>query len=268
MKARICLNMVTIRSPSLQQKICVAKEAGYEAVGLWLGETQEFLQSGRSLGELRSLLGENGLVAAEICFVGGWQWAVGEERSKALDAAQGAFAMAREVGCDVVIACASGGKGDLVQATEDYGVLCDLAAGYGVCPALEFIGPFEQVKDIATAWEIVKGAGRPNGGILLDTFHFMRGGSRIEDLEALPPGAVAFVHINDAPRRPIEELTDADRALPGEGFFPLQEILSILARKGYEGYLSLELFNRQLWEKDALEVAKAGAESLHRLLAD
>lgn len=267
MKAKVCLNTVTIRGAALEEKIEAAREGGYEGIGLWREEVEKFAAGGRSLADLRRMVEGNGLVAAEICFVGGWQWAVGEARAKAFDSAKETFEMAQGLGCGVVCALPSNGRGDLALAAEEYGELCDLAGEYGVCPALEFIGPFEQVKDVATAWETVKGANRANGGILLDTFHFVRGGSRLEDLEALPEGAVSLVHINDAPEKRIEELTDADRVMPGEGFFPLGKILGSLARKGYEGFLSLELFNRELWEKDACAVAKLGGEALRRVVA-
>lgn len=37
-------------------------------------------------------------------------------------------------------------------------------------------------------------------------------------------------------------------------------------KAGYEGFLSLELFNEEYWREDPEEVAKPGAESLKRLL--
>jgi len=46
------------------------------------------------------------------------------------------------------------------------------------------------------------------------------------------------------------------RVFPGEGVFPLRGILGAIAAVGYGGYLSLELFNRQLWEMDVAEAAR------------
>ncbi len=49
------------------------------------------------------------------------------------------------------------------------------------------------------ALEIVTRAGRPNGGILLDAYHFHRGPADREKLcETIPPELVAGIQLNDA----------------------------------------------------------------------
>ena len=45
---------------------------------------------------------------------------------------------------------------------------------------------------------------------------------------------------------------------PGDGVAPLKELLSDLRAIGFRGMLSLELFNREYWKQDPLEVAKRG----------
>jgi sugar phosphate isomerase/epimerase len=59
---------------------------------------------------------------------------------------------------------------------------------------------------------------------------------------------------------------DADRILPGEGDFQIEPILDHLASIGYEGYVSLEVLNPQLWAISADRVADAARQSLDRLL--
>ena len=41
---------------------------------------------------------------------------------------------------------------------------------------------------------------------------------------------------------------------------------AILKNKGYDKWISLELFNADLWEKDPLEVAKIGLEKMRELV--
>jgi len=189
-------------------------------------------------------------------------WVPEARREEVFARCEKSFRLAEEVGCEVVIACAGDGEGEVSQAAQDYAALCDLAAGYGVTPALEFIGPLQRVKDVASAWEIVRQADRPNAALLIDTFHYYRGSSRLEDLGQIRGEQVALVHINDVVNLPLEQLTDGHRVLPGQGILPLGDILKVLERRGYRGYLSLELFNEELWGRPAGEVARRGRESL------
>ena len=262
MAFKAALNTITIKNAPLLEKIKVAAEAGFQGIGLWSGELEQHKRDSGSLDGVRAALKAGGLEVAEICFVGGWMWAEGEAREKAYASCERTFALGREVGSPVVIACASEGRRSRDRAVADFAELCDLAAGYGVTAALEFIGPFQMVKDVASAWDIVQAAGRDNAALLIDTFHFYRGGSRVGDLARVPGGKVALVHINDVVDAPLEQLTDAQRVLPGEGVLPLDDILRVLERQGYDGYLSLELFNPELWEQDPMAVGKRSRETL------
>jgi sugar phosphate isomerase/epimerase len=264
MAMKAALNAITIKNAPLLEKIRAAGEAGYGGIGLWADELQKFRAENGSLERVKAALQAARLEVVEICAIGGWMWAAPEAREKKFASCEETFRLAQEVGSPVVIACASEGEGSPAQAVEDYAVVCDLASDYGVTPALEFIGPFRMVKDVATAWAIVREANRPNAALLVDTFHYYRGSSRLEDLAQVPGGKVALVHINDVVDLPREQLNDGHRVLPGEGVLNLDDILGVLERQGYQGYLSLELFNEELWGRPAAEVARRGRESLRK----
>ena len=53
-------------------------------------------------------------------------------------------------------------------------------------------------------------------------------------------------------------LRDEHRIYPGDGIAPLTDLLRDLRAIGFRGMLSLELFNREYWKQDPLEVAKTG----------
>ncbi len=61
--------------------------------------------------------------------------------------------------------------------------------------------------------------------------------------------------------------TDADRVMVGDGIADLPRVIANLRSIGYDGPLSLELFNRTLWEQDPLDVARRGLDRV-RGLAD
>jgi sugar phosphate isomerase/epimerase len=68
-------------------------------------------------------------------------------------------------------------------------------------------------------------------------------------------------HVNDYPGQPDrKEITDAARVFPGDGVAPLTTLFRNLHATGFRGMLSLELFNREYWNQDALFVARTGFE--------
>ena len=52
----------------------------------------------------------------------------------------------------------------------------------------------------------------------------------------------------------------------GDGPIDLAAEIQVLRNIGYQGTISLELFNAELWEKDPLEVAQLGRQRLETLL--
>ncbi|MBT4100608.1 MAG: sugar phosphate isomerase/epimerase, partial [Gemmatimonadetes bacterium] len=56
--------------------------------------------------------------------------------------------------------------------------------------------------------------------------------------------------------------TDADRVYPGDGLAPWQQIVTALDGIGFEGMLSLELFNESYWAKGPEVVAREGLAKL------
>ena len=50
--------------------------------------------------------------------------------------------------------------------------------------------------------------------------------------------------------------------MPGDGIFDLKRYVEVLAQIGYQGFLSLELFREDLWQRDPREVARLGLEKM------
>lgn len=265
MADRIALNLATIKQASLEAALAIAEQVGYAGVGLWVDEIEQARQRRVTLRDIAADLAGRGLEAAELCFVAGWMYADRPERQRALAAAKDAFRTAEFLTCGCVAACASTALGDLRTAAEDFAALCDRARPFGVRCALEFIGGAEQVNDIQTASEIVRLAGRDNGGLLLDTFHFYKGGSSLAQLREVPAEQIFLVHLSDSLDLPRSELADRHRVFPGMGVAPLPEIIGTLHQRGYQGYYSLELFNEGYWESDAFIVARDGLRALTRV---
>jgi sugar phosphate isomerase/epimerase len=53
---------------------------------------------------------------------------------------------------------------------------------------------------------------------------------------------------------------------PGEGHLDLRRYLTLLREIGYDGWISLELFRKDLWSRDPLEVARIGLEKMQAVV--
>jgi 2-keto-myo-inositol isomerase len=123
------------------------------------------------------------------------------------------------------------------------------------------------VNTVAAAKTIADGADDPDATVVADVFHMMRGPGSIDDLLSLTGDRMAIFHVNDLPASPPpREQTDYDRVMLGDGIADLPRVLANLRTIGYEGPLSLELFNRALWEQDPAEVARRGMDRLRGLV--
>jgi 2-keto-myo-inositol isomerase len=73
--------------------------------------------------------------------------------------------------------------------------------------------------------------------------------------------------MNDLPAQP-DPLTqsDEDRVMVGYGIADLPRVIANLRTIGYRGPLSLELFNRELWSLDPLQVVRLGLDQIRALV--
>jgi len=111
--------------------------------------------------------------------------------------------------------------------------LCDLASRYGIRAHLEFM-VWTDAKDLVQAAWIVERAGRDDGGILVDAFHFSRSRCRIADIARVPPARFGYMQLGDVPAAvpptmdAILAEARAERRFPGEGELDLAALVGAL----------------------------------------
>lgn len=165
----------------------------------------------------------------------------------------------------------AGNDADEQRLTDNFAALCELAEGYGLFPHLEFM-PWTDAANLQQASRIVERAGRANGCVLVDAFHFDRSASRLEDLQALPPSRMRYAQLCDVagprPHDMAEILRQArnERRFPGDGDCDLPGLLRSLP-SGIP--LSLEIPTRQLLEQgvSAQQRAQMAIDKTRALLA-
>jgi 2-keto-myo-inositol isomerase len=155
---------------------------------------------------------------------------------------------------------------DLQRAVVSLTQAAQWAAAFGVRLALEFRGSASFCASLDTALALIEQCGEAHVGVNLDVFHYYTGPSKFEDLALLSKQNLAFVQLSDLIGVPRELAGDADRILPGDGEFRLQAMVQQLRAIGYDGWVSLELFNPTLWQLKPAQVAELGLASLQRLL--
>lgn len=265
MTVQYCLNSSTIRPAALMEKIRIAGQVGYRAIELWNDDLQAYQEQGGSLGDVRKALEDYGLVVPTVIALHGWLGSEGEAHTQALEEAKRRMEQAVDVGAEFIVSSPPMDSCDLSCGGVDYRELLELGRSMGVRPAMEYLGFVQSVYTIEQAWQIVEDADHPDSSLIMDPFHILRGGGSIESIALVPADKIAIWHWNDAPSdKPFAEQTDADRVMPGDGIGPLQRIEELALAQGYEGFVSLELFNPALWEEDPEEVARIGLDKMQR----
>lgn len=263
-----CLNTSTISGQklSLVQEIETVARAGYHGIELWVRELDQYVKEGKALKDLAKLILDRGLVVADA--IGFSEWIVDDDarRRKGFEDAKRVMGMLQEIGCTHLAAPPAGATNqaglDLFRAAERYAELCKLGDSMNVVPAVEMWGFSKNVRRLGEAVLIAMESGFPKACVLPDVFHFYKGGSDPRGVRLLNKDAIAILHVNDYPAKEPAKIVDADRVYPGDGVAPLKKLFRDLRSIGYRGMLSLEVFNRDYWQKDALAVAVAGLEKL------
>ena len=77
---------------------------------------------------------------------------------------------------------------------------------------------------------------------------------------------IALIQLSDVADVPREMASDADRILPAEGNSPPQQLIAHLESMQYDGPISIELQNPQLWQGPPRQFGEIAITSLRKLL--
>ena len=262
---RYCLNSSTIKPTPILDKIRIAAEAGYEGIELWHDDMDKFIAEGGTLEEIRQAVDTAGIEVPTTIMLKGWFDTEGDDHAAGMAECERKFQQSAAVGAPFAVAGPPHGPVDLDQGGRHYAELMELGLKYGVRPAMEYLGFAQELNTIEAAMEVMDRSGHPEATIILDPFHNHRGGGPMESIRKLTADQVAMSHFNDAPADPpANEQRDPDRVLPGEGNVDLKKYCDLLREIGYQGWLSLELFRQDLWDRDPAEVAALGLECMKK----
>jgi len=266
-----CFSQATLLSTPLVQDLAAIAEAGFSAIEVWLTKLETHLEA-QGLAATQALFRDHGLRIAAAAYQGGLLFSQGEARAAHFDHLKRRLDLCQALEIPVLIVLADfKQRVDAQMVQQAIGSLkqaAQWAQAFGVHLAIEFVSRSSFCTCLPTAMSLIEAASEPNLGICLDLFHFYTGPSKFEDLALLTTERLLHVQVCDLAGVARELASDADRIFPGEGDFLLKPILQLLAQKGYQRAVSLELLNPDLWQAKPLTVAQLGYAAMQRLLPD
>jgi len=244
------VNPMTRDIPSpfdFRARVEAAGHAGFRGLGLFHTDLVPVIARHGYAG-MRTLFADNGIRWVEVECLFDW-FADGERRQASdanrrllLDAAAELGAFHVKVASDFVGRCPQ------ERMIESFAGLCDDAARAGTKVSLEMT-PFSNTPDLETTLTVVEGAGRANGGLMLDLWHVTRGGVSNAAIAALPKGRISGVELDDAAAAPQGDLfTDTleHRRFCGEGDFDVTGFINALDAAGFEGPYGVEVLSQEV----------------------
>ncbi len=264
-----CISQATTLPSPFDADLRRYAQVGCTAVEVWLTKLETYLAD-HSLEELERLVRGHAITLAAAGMQGGLLTSQGEARRESFALFRRRLELSASLKIPTLILIADF-VNDITPADYDHAIrslheAAQLARGHGVRLALEFQGRAAFCNNLSTAAALVSDCAEPNVGLCFDVFHYYIGPSKFEDLGLVTRQNLFHVQLSDLAGVPRELATDSDRVLPGDGDFQLVPILDHFHGIRYEGYVSVELMNPQIWQLPAEQVADISMQALRRLL--
>jgi len=259
--ATVCL------SGTLDEKLVAAHEAGFDGVEIF---EPDLIASPETPEAIRERAGRLGLSLDLYQPFRDFEGVGPDLLEQNLRRAASKFTLMNRLGIDTMLLCsnvATARSGDEQLAAAQLRELGDLAERFGVRVAYEALAWGRFVDSYEVAARIVRLADHARIGLCLDSFHILSKGHSPEAIETIPADKIFFVQLADAPLLSMDVLSWSrhHRLFPGEGGFDLGMFMGHLIRTGYDGPISLEIFNDTFRQSDPRATAVDARRSLRWL---
>ncbi len=218
-----------------------AARAGFAGISFWHADLAAICAT-RSLGEVRRILDDNGIVACEVAFIEDW-YVDGERRAASDERRRWLLEAAQALGAPHVKAGdRRNTPGESVRLADEFARLCADAARHGLRVGYEFMrASFVHRLDACLAMV----GDTPNGGLIVDIAHTNAIGIANAEIAALPADRIVSVELSDNVRGP-EGYDVAARRFCGEGELDVAGFVTAARAAGYRGPWAVEVVNRAL----------------------
>ena len=177
------------------------------------------------------------------------------------------FDIMEQLGCDLMLLCSNTAPDaidDDSVAAEDLRGLGERAARRGLRIGYEALAWGRHVKTFGHARKIVEAANHPAIGLIVDSFHTFAIGDDDAPIAEIPGERIFFAQVADAPLMRLDPLSWSRhfRCFPGQGAFPVTRFARNVMASGYNGPISLEVFNDEFRAAPPRPTAIDGMRSL------
>jgi 4-hydroxyphenylpyruvate dioxygenase len=260
--ATVCL------SGGLSEKLAAIAAAGFRGVELFESDLLSYDGTPRQVARA---MAELGLKALTFQPFRDFETMPEPQRRRSLDRAERKFDLMQELGCNLLMICSNvspDSLGGIDRAAADFRELGERAAKRGLRVGFEALAWGRHISDYRDAWEVVRRADHPAVGLVLDSFHTFARRTDLKPLSAIPGDRIFLVQLADAPWLEMDVLSWSRhfRCFPGQGDLPLVDFMAAVETTGYDGELSLEVFNDQFRAGLPRSVAVDGQRSLVYLM--
>ncbi len=255
-------------SGSLEEKLAAIAAAGFKGVEIF---ENDLLSFNGTPTDVRQRCEEAGLEIIAFQPFRDFEGMTGDKRDRVFARAERKFDVMAELGCDLLMVCSNVSPdcvGGIDRAADDFRELGDRAARRGMRTAFEALAWGRHINDYRDAWEVVRRADHKSVGLVLDSFHTCSRKTPLSAIRSIPGDRIFLVQMADAPVLDMDVLSWSRhfRNFPGQGGFPLVDFVEAVQTTGFDGPLSLEIFNDQFRAGSARRVAVDGHRSLIYLM--
>ena len=256
--ATVCL------SGGLSEKLQAIAAAGFRGVEIF---ESDLLSYNGTPADVAKEMSDLGLRAITFQPFRDFEGMPDSQRQRTFDRAERKFDLMQELACDLLLVCSNVSPeslGGIDRSAADFRELGERAAKHGLRVGFEALAWGRHINDYRDAWEVVRRADHRAIGLVLDSFHTYARKTDLKPLHAIPGDRIFLVQLADAPWLDMDVLNWSRhfRCFPGQGDMPLLEFMAAVQATGYQGDLSLEIFNDQFRSGSAVRTATDGLRSL------
>jgi len=268
MSERLALHTWSLDTTPLPVALKAAREGGWNAVELRRIDFTRCFDKGMTNDQVIALVRESGLEVAVLGTEYGLIFAKGDESGRLFSVLEETCRNATALGCGMIMIAPGQNSGTIKEAAVNYRRAGEVVQAHELRIALEFNSAHDVINRLDVAREVIALAGHPNAGLLLDAYHLERSGDGGRGFEDVAGDEIFTFQFSDVPHGPRStDRRPTDRLIPGQGRVRWREVFQLLKEKSYDGWLSCEAPNPELWARPPVEVAREAAAATRALLS-
>ena len=241
---RKCIATVSL-SGTLGDKLDAIAAARFDAIEVFENDLMYFRGSP---ADLRRMVADRGLGIDLYQPFREFEGVGDEQFRRNLDRAERKFDVMEALGAPMMLVCSNVSPlaiDDDARAAAQLHELAERAARRNLRIGYEALAWGAHVNRYGHSWRIVRDAGHPHLGVILDSFHILSVCDDPAAIAQIPGDRIFFLQMADAPRLAMDVLQWSRhyRNFPGQGQLDLPRFMEHVLVAGYTGSLSLEIFD-------------------------